>query len=393
MGSGLTIITPGGLAMASEEVFALVNQCETTAAAVDSTAWRLRMISPSIPGLAGAATATAQVGERIIFLEKQLRELAKRAAEQEAWRATNLQKKADGTIYALVAGMVWSSGGRGEAWAASMRGDDASSSYPASSLRGNEPAAVTDDTAAILRGRGGGASGVSLSAVESSSGVTPATSMAERVARIPDSDTPIRVETYQLPDGTTHAEVFIAGTNQWSVGTGDSPFDMESNLGLVAGVSAASALATTQAMRMAGVKPGDAVGFVGHSQGGAVAATLAESGVYRTTSLVTVGAPTSTLPVKGDYPAVLIEHANDIVPGVGGSRVTTNATVVRRDSGHQRFDVLGAHSTDSYRETAAMIDLSSTPELAHGGGGPTHSQPGRVSVFSASRLPGQPPPG
>ena len=132
--------------------------------------------------------------------------------------------------------------------------------------------------------------------------------LAERIARIPDTSTPIRIERYELDDGSHHAEVFIAGTNDWSLHSTDSAFDMSSNLALVAGVSAASLIATERAMADAGVTRNDRVVFVGHSQGGAVAATLAESGRYDTAGLFTVGAPTGTLPVTGSYPSLTVEH-------------------------------------------------------------------------------------
>ena len=102
--------------------------------------------------------------------------------------------------------------------------------------------------------------------------------------------------------------MFIAGTNDWSLHSTDSAFDMSSNLALVAGVQAASLIATERAMADAGVTRNDRVVFVGHSQGGAVAATLAESGRYDTAGLFTVGAPTGTLPVTGSYPSLTVEH-------------------------------------------------------------------------------------
>ena len=250
-----------------------------------------------------------------------------------------------------------------------------------------------DDAAAILGGYETALPEVSVQAVTARLPVQPAQSMAERIARIPDTKNPIRVETYTLANGDTHAEVFIAGTHEWGVGSGDTPFDLESNLKLVAGQTSLSVVATTQALRQAGVKPGDSVTFVGHSQGGAVATTLAESGVYKTTGLVTAGSPTGTLPVRGDYPAVVMEHTNDVVPGLGGGRLTTQATVVTRDSGHNRLDVLGAHSTDSYQHTASLIDRSSAPELARIESPALADARGRVVVFSATRQPGQPRPG
>jgi len=388
MSSGLTILTPGGLAMASEEVFALMDQCRVMASVCEAGAWRLRMVGYMASGVGPAVTALQRAHDECDALATSLHQLAAQAAEQEARRTRTLHCLRDRFFYTAVAGSVWSGAGKGEAWAASMTGASEGAWIPRSQLRGGEDGALMDDAAAILAGHESPLPPVSVSVVSVAGIVTPARSMAERIARIPDTGNPIRVETYRLVNGDTHAEVFIAGTHGWGVGAGQTPFDLESNLRLVAGQTALSVVATTQALRQAGVKPGDSVMFVGHSQGGAVATTLAESGVYKTAGLVTAGSPTGTLPTRGDYPAVVIEHTNDIVPGLGGARLTTKATVVTRDSGHNRLDVLEAHSTESYEHTAALIDQSSAPELAAMPRPVSGRDRGRAMVFSATRQPG-----
>jgi hypothetical protein len=389
MPSGLTILTPGGLAMASEEVFVLMDQCRVMASVCDTSAWRLRMVGRMTPGVPSAVTALHHAKDEFEALAATLHRLATQAAEQEASRARTLRDLRDRLLSTAVAGAWWSGAGKGEAWVASMTGSVPTT--PRSQLRGREDSAALDDAAAILAGHDGALPQVFVQAASLAHPIQPAQSMAERIARIPDTKTPIRIETYRLANGDTHAEVYIAGTHDWGVGSGHTPFDLESNLKLVAGRAAASVVATTQALRQAGVKPGDSVTFVGHSQGGAVATTLAESGVYRTTGLVTAGSPTGTLPVRGQYPAVMIEHTNDVVPGLGGGRLTTQATVVTRDSGHNRLDLLGAHSTISYEHTAALIDQSSAPELAAMRGPVSAGDRGQVVVFSATRQPGPQP--
>lgn len=390
MSSGLTILTPGGLAMASEEVFVLMDQCRVMALVCDSSAWRLRMVSHTARGAGTAVAALDRARDGFDSLAVSLHQLASRAAEQEASRARRLLTLRDRFLHTAVAGAVWSGAGKGEAWINSMTGAHPAP-VPRSKRRGREGGAATDDAAAILVGHQGAPGSVSVQLVSASNTVEPAQSMAERIARIPNTNNPIRIETYRLPNGGTHADVFIAGTDDWGVGTGKTPFDLESNLKLVAGYTALSVVATTQALRHAGVKPGDSVTFIGHSQGGAVATTLAESGVYKTAGLVTAGSPTGTLPVRGDYPAVVIEHTNDVVPGLGGGRLTTQATVVTRDSGHHRLDVVGAHSTEGYHHTATLIDRSPAPELAPIGTPVSAGQRGRVVVFSATRQPGPQP--
>ena len=375
--------------MAPEEVFVLMEQCRVMASVCDTSAWRLRMVGRMAPGVHSAATSLRHTKDEFDALATTLHLLAVQAAEQEARRARALHGLRDRFLYTAVAAAAWSGAGKGDAWVQSMTGR--APDIPRSQLRGHEDGAAMGDAAAILAGHQGALPEVTVRAVSVAQPVQPAQSMAERIARIPETKNPIRIETYTLANGDTHAEVFIAGTHHWGVGSGDTPFDLESNLKLVAGQTALSVVATTQALRNAGVNPGDSVTFVGHSQGGAVAATLAESGVYKTTGLVTAGSPTGTLPVRGDYPAVVIEHTNDVVPGLGGGRLTTQATVVSRDSGHNRLDVLGAHSTESYQHTAALIDRSSAPELGPMNSPISAGNRGRVVVFSATRQPGQQP--
>ena len=39
-----------------------------------------------------------------------------------------------------------------------------------------------------------------------------------------------------MGEGQPHSEVYIAGTNDWGVGSSPDPFDMQSNIALVAGL-------------------------------------------------------------------------------------------------------------------------------------------------------------
>lgn len=188
--------------------------------------------------------------------------------------------------------------------------------------------------------------------------VTQATGVAQRIQRIPGHGAPIRIERYPMGDGSFQTEVFIAGTKNWGVGQTVDPFDLESNLALVAGVSAASLVAVEMALRRSGVKSGDRVTFVGHSQGGVIATRLAESGRYTTTGLVTAGAPLGSNPVTGDYPSVVISHTDDVVPRLAGQTEPQRGWHIEAHSGGRSGDVAGAHSLERYAETARAIDAS-----------------------------------
>lgn len=213
--------------------------------------------------------------------------------------------------------------------------------------------------------------------------VVQASSVAERIRRIPPSHTPIRIERYSEEGGLVSTEVFIAGTSDWGVGYTSNPFDLESNMALVAGLGSASLVAVEMAMKRSGVREGDRVTFVGHSQGGVIAARLAESGRYTTSGLITVGAPLGGTPVHGDYPAVSISHSDDVVPPLGGRTEPTRAVGVSRHSGADLGDVAEAHSLDRYAATAAELDRSpARSQLPRFTGGEATARP---SYFRATR--------
>jgi len=225
---------------------------------------------------------------------------------------------------------------------------------------------------------------VSVSATRGVTSVHPAGSFVERVGRIPhDSPYPIRIERFVQPDGSYSTDVYIAGTRDLGVGYTREPFDMESNIALIAGATATSFVAVEAAMKASGVRPGDKVTFVGHSQGGLIAARLAESGRYSTTGLLTVGAPLGGTPVRGDYPAVAITHRDDVVPELGGHAEPSRAVGVSTLSGAALGDVGGAHSLDAYTETAEALD--SSPAKGRVGELPTPTGTTRPTFFQAQR--------
>lgn len=211
-------------------------------------------------------------------------------------------------------------------------------------------------------------------------------SVGERVARIPETDNPIRVERYVDSAGRAHSEVYIAGTHDWGMGTTEEPFDLNSNIALVAGIPAASLVGVQSAMTRAGIKHGERVTFTGHSQGGMIAARLAESGTYRTTGLVVVGSPTGTLSATGGYPALALRHTDDVVPRLGGSDQGSGFTTIERASTSPIGDVVGAHKKSGYVQMAR--DLGSSPAVAHLPEIPNASGSAEARVFNAQRVSG-----
>ena len=114
--------------------------------------------------------------------------------------------------------------------------------------------------------------------------------------------------------------VDIRGTQSFTVGT-DGPQDMLTNLQGVGGMASDQFYAIQEAMKDAGIAPGEAVEFAGHSQGGIMAAQLAADPAvrsrYNVVSVVTAGSPTATI-APTDVPVLSYENSGDIVPGLDG---------------------------------------------------------------------------
>ncbi|MBA4248518.1 MAG: hypothetical protein C0444_09540 [Microbacterium sp.] len=224
--------------------------------------------------------------------------------------------------------------------------------------------------------------------------VAPPDSLADRVGRVPDAATPVTIERYTLADGSDHVEVYIAGTDAHAPMGGEQPWDMASNIALIAGSEASSVQAVRAALAAEGVTSATSIVFTGYSQGGAIATMLAESGDYRTTGLVTVGAPSGALPVRGDYPAIVIEHRDDLVPVLSGIRRETTAVVVRGDAvtpGEHVEGALPAHDLARYLRTAAQADAHDSVALrAAIDALPQVPQSGTASAYTATRIPSSP---
>jgi pimeloyl-ACP methyl ester carboxylesterase len=143
--------------------------------------------------------------------------------------------------------------------------------------------------------------------------------LAARLRLLSNSGQPVvRIEQYRFGEHNRFI-VYIPGTQNLSLKSTSNPFDMRSNLLLLAGGRSAASRATELAMRRVGVGAQDEVMLVGHSQGGLIALDLARrsaSGLvpYRVEHVVTFGTPAglntaSTLPN-----VVSFENRADLVP-------------------------------------------------------------------------------
>ena len=114
--------------------------------------------------------------------------------------------------------------------------------------------------------------------------------------------------------------VDIRGTQSFGAGK-KGPQDMLTNFQGVGGMASDQFYAIQEAMDDAGIAPGEAVEFAGHSQGGIMAAQLAANpdvrSRYNVVSVVTAGSPTATI-APTDVPVLSYENSGDSVPGLDG---------------------------------------------------------------------------
>lgn len=174
--------------------------------------------------------------------------------------------------------------------------------------------------------------------------------------------------------------VDIRGTQSFAIGQ-TGPQDMTTNLQGVAGMSSDQLVAIKEAMSAAGIAPGEAVEFAGHSQGGIMAAQMAADpsvrARYNVVSVVTAGSPTATI-APSDVPVLSYENSGDIVPGLDGNatRGDNVTTVMFRDyeaTCHADDPVPCSHSAPLY-----VDEIRSTLDAAH-----TSSDPGLGALAAA----------
>lgn len=183
--------------------------------------------------------------------------------------------------------------------------------------------------------------------------------LADRVSRIPEGESHVRVDRFETPDGPRF-EVYIAGT-EFGHGPND-PWWAGANAEMLSGGDSRSIAATESALRESGVTSTTPIVLTGHSQGGAIALALANSGRYRVDAVFTVATPVGLVDVPESIPLVHVVHPEDAVPALGGAVASTRGTtwVVHPPSGALGVD---AHFADTYQPSVDQIDRLRDPAL------------------------------
>ncbi|HTW18473.1 MAG TPA: alpha/beta hydrolase [Nocardioides sp.] len=201
---------------------------------------------------------------------------------------------------------------------------------------------------------------------------------------------PHEVYNVYLPGTKAFDGPFPAGTPGLPDELTDSGLvqNLGTNFAGVAGADNAYVEAVLRAMREAGIPPDAPVNLLGHSQGGIVAARVAEAvshgeggRSYRIDNVVTAGSPVDHVELPDDVSVLSLVNEYDIVPRLDGeaygddARHTTIVTEVQTGS------VAGNHSmTELYRPMVDDLEASDDPAVRdaldrlsglHPGGGST----------------------
>ncbi|GAB2827627.1 hypothetical protein GCM10027022_18350 [Alpinimonas psychrophila] len=228
---------------------------------------------------------------------------------------------------------------------------------------------------------------VSTAAAEAPHGIED---LVGRIPRASPEMAQVRIERYDgAPGENATFIVYVGGTIDTALRATDEPWDMTSNLAALAALDAGSYRAAVLAMREAGIASDDLVTLVGHSQGGLLAARIAQSEEFRVGDVVTVGAPIHQIEIPAGVTVTAIEHNEDLVPTLGGlplaggllggaarlgkgsaiSGATASGTTitVRRSAltgmTPSASDALPGHNLSRYVETGRVMDDSPDPQL------------------------------
>lgn len=273
-------------------------------------------------------------------------------------------------------------GGHGDSYGVVVRGTDGNTRVHHSEAAARIPSGTLD-----ARTRAALAAMPAAAPDTHYTGVTTSADAIEHITQMHGGDADngeIAIEEHVTvgEDGTTTRSwtVDIRGTQSFAIGE-SGPQDTTTNLQGVAGMSSDQLDAIKEAMNAAGIAPGEAVEFAGHSQGGIMAAQLAaDPGVrarYKVVSVVTAGSPTATI-APSDVPVLSYENSGDIVPGSDGNATRgEGVTTVRfhdyEATCHADDPVPCSHSAPLY-----VDEIRSTLDAAH-----TSSDPGLGALAAA----------
>ena len=192
----------------------------------------------------------------------------------------------------------------------------------------------------------------------------PAT-LSGLAGRLNNSSGNIRIESYASSRGRTLV-VYLPGTAEWNPLGKEKAFDVRSDLELLGTTENSSSYrAANAALHAFGVMESDRLVLVGYSQGGMVAADLAQQNA-NVVGVVTMGSPIANEKLPAGVPVISLEHSNDVVPALAGATnpITENwVTATRHVEVDPGENVLKAHNMREYVATATLADQTSDAGL------------------------------
>lgn len=187
----------------------------------------------------------------------------------------------------------------------------------------------------------------------------PITDPAEAMRVIIEQDDQVTIHEHRMPDGSTRFQVFVRGT-QTIAPDPSSGLDMRANLeNAGAGDDSlhGSDAAVAEAMRAAGIEPGDAVDLFGFSQGAGAVANVAASGEFGVETALLVGGPVASAGIPAGVTVFSVAHHGDVVPPLDGwdDDASVHTTMVGSAGGHGTGP-MARHSGLEYVDTLDRLD-------------------------------------
>lgn len=175
----------------------------------------------------------------------------------------------------------------------------------------------------------------------------------------------IRIESLRGSSGRVLV-VYLPGTAEWNPLAHEKAFDVRSDIELLGTTEkSASYRAANAALSAFGATSEDRLILVGYSQGGMVAADIAQQ-EPNVIGVVTMGSPIAREHLPTNIPVISLEHSNDVVPALAGATnpITDNwVTATRHVDLQSGENVLKAHNMSEYVTSANLADQSSDSGL------------------------------
>jgi hypothetical protein len=176
-----------------------------------------------------------------------------------------------------------------------------------------------------------------------------------RVVRVGDDETDARPGRRWI--------VQFPSTQTWHPRSGRAPNDLTADLAALSMRETTLTRAAVQAMRQAGIRPGEPVLLAGFSLGGMIATQVAGLSLregFTVTHLVTAGSSIGRYRLPGTVGVLSLEHILDAVPRLEGRENPADAghwlTVKAGPPLPRGYRIAATHHSPSYAETAGSIE-------------------------------------